>query len=75
VFIGCRRCLPRAIDSFHAINVIDCVTKSKFGKAHGYRHPLSDGIMRNADAKIGGKRAFIYGYGDVSKSAPSDARC
>jgi adenosylhomocysteinase len=53
--------------SFPAINVNDCVTKSKFDKAHGCRHPLPDGIMRTTDAKIGDKRALIYGYGDVSK--------
>jgi adenosylhomocysteinase len=44
---------------FLAINVNDCVTKSKFDKVRGYRHPLPDGIMRAIDVMIGGKRALL----------------
>merc|ERR1712134_178971 len=50
-----------------AINVNDCVTKSKFDNVYGCRHSLPDGIMRATDVMIGGKRALICGYGDVGK--------
>merc|ERR1712149_77968 len=43
---------------FPAINVNDCVTKSKFDNVYGCRHSL-----------IGGKRVLICGYGDVGKGS------
>merc|ERR1712100_114515 len=52
---------------FPAINVNDCVTKSKFDNVYGCRHSLPDSIMRATDVMIGGKRALICGYGDVGK--------
>merc|ERR1712118_97048 len=52
---------------FPAINVNDCVTKSKFDNVYGCRHSLPDGIMRATDVMIGGKRVLICGYGDVGK--------
>jgi len=52
---------------FPAINVNDCVTKSKFDNVYGCRHSLPDGIMRATDVMIGGKAALICGYGDVGK--------
>merc|ERR1711953_1489739 len=52
---------------FPAINVNDCVTKSKFDNVFGCRHSLPDGIMRATDVMIGGKRALVCGYGDVGK--------
>jgi len=52
---------------FPAINVNDCVTKSKFDNVYGCRHSLPDGIMRATDVMIGGKSALICGYGDVGK--------
>merc|ERR1711985_144940 len=52
---------------FPAINVNDCVTKSKFDNVYGCRHSLPDGIMRATDVMMGGKRALICGYGDVGK--------
>merc|ERR1712225_235272 len=45
---------------FPAINVNDCVTKSKFDNVYGCRHSLPDGIMRATDVMICGK-------GDVGK--------
>merc|ERR1712144_175796 len=54
---------------FPAINVNDCVTKSKFDNVYGCRHSLPDGIMRATDVMIGGKRAMIMGYGDVGKGS------
>jgi len=52
---------------FPAINVNDCVTKSKFDNVYGCRHSLTDGVMRATDVMIGGKRALVCGYGDVGK--------
>merc|ERR1712096_249334 len=52
---------------FPAINVNDCVTKSKFDNVYGCRHSLPDGIMRATDVMIGGKRCLVCGYGDVGK--------
>merc|ERR1711904_663706 len=54
---------------FPAINVNDCVTKSKFDNVYGCRHSLPDGIMRATDVMIGGKRCLICGYGDVGKGS------
>merc|ERR1712025_1509103 len=52
---------------FPAINVNDCVTKSKFDNVYGCRHSLPDGIMRATDVMIAGKRALVCGFGDVGK--------
>merc|ERR1712134_149951 len=54
---------------FPAINVNDCVTKSKFDYVYGCRHSLPDGIMRATDVMIGGKRVLVAGYGDVGKGS------
>merc|ERR1719197_1854057 len=50
---------------FPAINVNDCVTKSKFDNNYGCRHSLVDSINRATDVMLGGKRALVCGYGDV----------
>merc|ERR1712227_296447 len=52
---------------FPAINVNDCVTKSKFDNVYGCRHSMNDGIMRATDVMIGGKISLVCGYGDVGK--------
>jgi len=52
---------------FPAINVNDCVTKSKFDNVYGCRHSLPDGIMRATDVMIGGKMVVVCGFGDVGK--------
>ncbi|HEU0206464.1 MAG TPA: adenosylhomocysteinase [Pseudolysinimonas sp.] len=54
---------------FPAINVNDSVTKSKFDNKYGIRHSLPDGLNRATDVLIGGKVAFVAGYGDVGKGA------
>merc|ERR1712130_962941 len=59
---------------FPAINVNDCVTKSKFDNVYGCRHSLPDGIMRATDVMIGGKRALVCGYGDVGKGCSAALR-
>ena len=62
--------LARAGDlQFAAINVNDSVTKSKFDNKYGIRHSLPDGLNRATDVLIGGKVAFVAGYGDVGKGA------
>eukprot|EP00736_Rhodelphis_marinus_P006584 Rmarinus@m.12081 len=59
---------------FPAINVNDCVTKSKFDNIYGCRHSLPDGIMRATDVMIGGKNVVICGYGDVGKGCAQAMR-
>jgi len=54
---------------FPAVNVNDSVTKSKFDNKYGIRHSLPDGINRATDTLMGGKVAFVAGYGDVGKGA------
>ena len=52
---------------FPVINVNDAVTKSKFDNKYGIRHSLLDGLNRATDVLVGGKVAFVAGYGDVGK--------
>src|SRR5690606_21531749 len=59
---------------FPAINVNDSVTKSKFDNKYGIRHSLPDGINRATDVLLGGKTAFVVGYGDVGKGAAEALR-
>ena len=59
---------------FPAINVNDAVTKSKFDNKYGIRHSLPDGINRATDVLIGGKVAFVAGYGDVGKGSAEALR-
>ena len=59
---------------FPAINVNDSVTKSKFDNRYGIRHSLPDGLNRATDILIGGKVAFVVGYGDVGKGAADALR-
>merc|ERR1711967_108338 len=54
---------------FPAINVNDCVTKSKFDNVYGCRHSLPDGIMRATDVMLSGKKVLICGFGDVGKGS------
>jgi adenosylhomocysteinase len=59
---------------FPGINVNDSVTKSKFDNKYGIRHSLPDGLNRATDVLIGGKVAFVAGYGDVGKGAAEALR-
>ena len=54
-----------------AINVNDCVTKSKFDNVYGCRHSVIDGIYRATDVMIAGKLCVVAGYGDVGKGCAS----
>jgi adenosylhomocysteinase len=57
-----------------AINVNDCVTKSKFDNLYGCRESLVDGIKRATDVMIAGKIAIVCGYGDVGKGCAQSLR-
>ena len=59
---------------FHAINVNDAVTKSKFDNKYGIRHSLPDGLNRATDVLMGGKVCFVAGYGDVGKGSAEALR-
>lgn len=59
---------------FPAINVNDSVTKSKFDNKYGVRHSLPDGLNRATDVLIGGKVAWVAGYGDVGKGSADALR-
>jgi adenosylhomocysteinase len=59
---------------FPVIDVNDSVTKSKFDNRYGIRHSLVDGLNRATDVLIGGKVAFVAGYGDVGKGAAEALR-
>jgi adenosylhomocysteinase len=67
---GVKRLVKMAAEGkllFPAINVNDCVTKSKFDNLYGCRESLIDGIKRATDVMISGKKAVVCGYGDVGK--------
>ena len=67
---GVKRLFKMATEGkllFPAINVNDCVTKSKFDNLYGCRESLLDGIKRATDVMISGKKAIVAGYGDVGK--------
>ena len=59
---------------FPAINVNDSVTKSKFDNLYGCRESLSDGIKRATDVMLAGKKALVFGYGDVGKGSAQSLR-
>ena len=59
---------------FPVVNVNDSATKSKFDNKYGIRHSLVDGLNRATDMLIGGKVAFIAGYGDVGKGSAEAMR-
>lgn len=59
---------------FPAINVNDCVTKSKFDNLYGCRHSLVDAIYRATDVMLAGKVACCCGFGDVGKGSAASLR-
>ena len=59
---------------FPAINVNDCVTKSKFDNLYGCRESLVDGIRRGTDVMMSGKVAMVAGFGDVGKGSAASLR-
>jgi len=59
---------------FPAINVNDSVTKSKFDNLYGCRESLADGIKRATDIMLAGKKAVVFGFGDVGKGSAQSLR-
>merc|ERR1712178_81195 len=59
---------------FPAININDCVTKSKFDNLYGCRHSLVDAIYRATDVMLAGKVACCCGFGDVGKGSAMSLR-
>ena len=59
---------------FPAINVNDCVTKSKFDNKYGCKESLVDGIRRATDTMMAGKVAVVCGYGDVGKGSAASLK-
>lgn len=57
-----------------AINVNDCVTKSKFDNLYGCRESLADGIKRATDTMVAGKTIVVAGFGDVGKGSAASMR-
>lgn len=49
------------------INVNESVTKSKFDNIYGSRESLIEGVQSTINVQIGGKKAVVYGYGEVGK--------
>ena len=52
-----------------AIDVNASVSKSKSDNRYGCRHGLSDAIKRATDMLLAGRRALVFGYGDVGKGS------
>lgn len=57
-----------------ALDVNASVTKSKNDNRYGCRHSLNDAIKRATDMLLAGKRALIFGYGDVGKGSTQSLR-
>ncbi|MEC8038599.1 MAG: adenosylhomocysteinase [Pseudomonadota bacterium] len=57
-----------------AINVNDCVTKSKFDNLYGCRESLVDALRRGTDVMMAGKVAVVAGFGDVGKGSAASLR-
>lgn len=52
---------------FPVISVNDSVTKSRFDNIYGSRESLVDGLKRSVNMQIAGKRAVVFGFGEVGK--------
>ena len=57
-----------------ALDVNASVTKSKNDNRYGCRHSLNDAIKRATDMLLSGKRALVFGYGDVGKGSTQSLR-
>ncbi len=56
------------------INVNDSITKSKNDNRYGCRHSLNDAIKRATDMLLAGRKALVFGYGDVGKGSAASLR-
>ena len=50
------------------------ITKSKNDNRYGTRHSLNDAIKRATDVLLAGKKALVFGYGDVGKGSSASLR-
>lgn len=50
-----------------AMNVNDCVTKTKFDNLYSCRESILDALKRSTDTMFGGKQVLVCGYGEVGK--------
>ncbi len=57
-----------------AIDVNASITKSKNDNRYGTRHSLNDAIKRATDVLLAGKKALVFGYGDVGKGSSASLR-
>ena len=62
------------VNYYFRYNINDSVTKSKFDYIHGFKHSVSDGIMRATDVMIAGKKVVICGFADVGKRCAAAMR-
>ncbi|XP_055333763.1 S-adenosylhomocysteine hydrolase-like protein 1 [Paramacrobiotus metropolitanus] len=51
-----------------AINLTECITKSKFDNMFSCRESVVESLKRTTDMMIGGKQVLICGYGEVGKA-------
>ena len=66
---GVRLLLQRSDLPFPAIDVNSAFTKCKNDNRIGTRHSLGDAIKRGTDMLLSGKKAMVFGYGDVGKGS------
>lgn len=59
---------------FPIYDINSSVTKSKFDNIYGSRESLLEGLLRSVNIQIGGKRAVIFGYGEVGKGCAQAMR-
>ena len=57
-----------------AIDVNASITKSKNDNRYGTRHSLNDAVKRGTDVLLAGKKALVFGYGDVGKGSSASLR-
>lgn len=50
-----------------AMNVNDCVTKTKFDNLYSCRESVLDALKRTTDVMFGGRQVVVCGYGEVGK--------
>ena len=53
----------------YAIDVNAAVTKSKNDNKYGCRHSLNDAVKRGTNRLLAGRKALVFGYGDVGKGS------
>ena len=57
-----------------ALDVNAAVSKSKNDNRYGCRHGLNDALKRSTDMLLAGRRALVFGFGDVGKGSAMSLR-